>query len=132
MSEMEIILGLLQRLDLRVEEQTERTIARLTAIETRQEGMRVELVGVNLRLDIGNERMDVANGRVTKGEARLDAIEHREIREDGIADGKAEQRQAYRARLTRAWSLVWSPMGKGAGALALLLTGWTLHQVWPW
>ena len=72
------------------------------------------------------------NGRLRKAEGRLDQIERREIREDGLADGRAEQRQAYRSAVTRAWGLVWSPMGKGAGALALLLTGWTLREVWPW
>jgi len=128
MSEDQLILSLLERLEL----QSERTIDRLTAIETRQEGMRVELVGVNRRLDTANERMDVANGRTSKAEARLDELERWEIREDGIADGKAEQRDAYHQRLTRAWALLWSPMGKGAGALALLLTGWTLRELWPW
>lgn len=72
------------------------------------------------------------NGRLRKAEGRLDQIERREIREDGLADGRAEQRQAYRSAVTRAWGLVWSPMGKGAGAVALLLTGWTLREVWPW
>ena len=72
------------------------------------------------------------NGRLRKAEGRLDQIERREIREDGIADGRAEQRQAYRSAFARAWKLIWSPMGKGAGALALLLTGWTLREVLPW
>ena len=72
------------------------------------------------------------NGRVDALETAVDMIERREIREDGLADGRAEQRQAYRSAVTRAWGLVWSPMGKGAGALALLLTGWTLREVWPW
>ena len=72
------------------------------------------------------------NGRVDALEEAVDLLERREIREDGIADGRAEQRQAYRSAVTRAWGLVWSPMGKGAGALALLLTGWTLREVWPW
>lgn len=72
------------------------------------------------------------NGRLRKAEGRLDQIERREIREDGLADGRAEQRQAYRSAVTRTWGLVWSPMGKGAGAVALLLTGWTLREVWPW
>ncbi len=72
------------------------------------------------------------NGRVDALEEAVDLIERREIREDGIADGRAEQRQAYRSAVTRAWGLVWSPMGKGAGALALLLTGWTLREVLPW
>ena len=128
MSEDQLILSLLERLEL----QSERTIDRLTAIETRQEGMRVELVGVNRRLDTTNERMDVANHRTSKHAARLDDLERRDIRKIGIEDGKAEQRDAYHRRLTRAWSLVWSPMGKGAGALALLLTGWTLRELWPW
>lgn len=72
------------------------------------------------------------NGRVDALEEAVDLLERREIREDGIADGRAEQRQAYRSAVTRAWGLVWSPMGKGAGALALLLTGWTLREVLPW
>ena len=72
------------------------------------------------------------NGRVDALETAVDMIERREIREDGIDDGRAEQREAYRSAVTRAWGLVWSPMGKGAGALPLLLTGWTLREVWPW
>lgn len=128
MSEQQLILSLLERLEL----QSERTIDRLTAIETRQEGTRVELVGVNRRLDVANERMDEANHRTSKNEARLDAIERRHLVDDGIADGRAAQRQAYRSAFARAWKLIWSPMGKGAGALALLLTGWTLREVWPW
>lgn len=128
MSENQLILSLLERLEL----QSERTIDRLTAIETRQEGMRVELVGVNRRLDLGNERMDEANHRTSKNEARLDDLERRDIRKVGIEDGRADQRADYRRRVSRVWGLVWSPMGKGAGALALLLTGWTLREVWPW
>lgn len=71
------------------------------------------------------------NGRVDALEEAVDLLERREIREDGLADGRAEQRQAYRSAVTRTWGLVWSPMGKGAGAVALLLTGWTLREVWP-
>lgn len=128
MSEEQLILSLLERLEL----QSERTIDRLTAIETRQEGMRVELVGVNRRLDMANERMDVANHRTSKNEARLDAIERRHLVDDGIADGRAEQRQAYLSAVTRAWRLVWSPAGRVIGGVALLMTGWTLREVWPW
>jgi hypothetical protein len=128
MSEDQLILSLLERLEL----QSERTIDRLTAIETRQEGMRVELVGVNRRLDLGNQRMDEANHRTSKNEDRIEAIERRHLVDDGIADGKAKQRAAYRRRVSRAWGIVWSPMGKGAGALGLLLAGWTLREIWPW
>lgn len=72
------------------------------------------------------------NGRMTAAEHRLDAIERRAIRDQGIEDGKREQREAYRSTVTRAWDLLWSPMGKAVGAVALMLTGWTLREVWPW
>lgn len=72
------------------------------------------------------------NGRMTAAEHRLDAIERQNVREQGIADGRAEQRRAYRSAVARTWGLVWSPLGKGAGAVALLLAGWTLREVWPW
>lgn len=72
------------------------------------------------------------NGRMTDAERRLDAIERQDIWEKGIADGRAEQRQAYRSAVTRAWRLVWSPAGRVVGGVALLMTGWTLREVWPW
>lgn len=72
------------------------------------------------------------NGRVDALEEAVDLIERREIREDGIEDGRAEQREAYRSAVTRAWRLVWSPAGRVVRGVALLMTGWTLREVWPW
>jgi len=135
MSEESIILTMLQRLDERLEDHTERTIARLFAIETRQEGMRVELVGVNRRLDTGNERMDEANHRTSKNEARLDAIERGALVGASIAADRAERRRAFRSRFERAWKLIWSPAAKVIAAATLLTAGFTLSQireVWPW
>lgn len=72
------------------------------------------------------------NGRVDALEDRVDMIERRELREASIADGREQQREAYRSTVTRALELVWSPLGKGAGALALLLAGWAIRGFWRW
>lgn len=94
--------------------------------------VKAELVGVTLQMAHIVQRMDVANGRTGKLEARVDAIERHAIHADGVADGKREQREAYRSAVTRVWGLAWSPMGRVIGGLALLMTGWTLREVWPW
>lgn len=94
--------------------------------------VKAELVGVTLQMSHIVNRMDIANGRTSKLEDRVDLIERRAIRDQGIEDGKREQRQAYRSAVTRGWDLLWSPMGKAVGAVALMLTGWTLREVWPW
>lgn len=105
---------------------------RLQAIEIRQEGTRLELVGINRRLDIGNERMDVANGRTTKNEQRIDALYARNHDSDLIAATRKEQVEEVKRK---AFSLVRALDNKLVTSLviaALVLTGWTLREVWPW
>ena len=72
------------------------------------------------------------NGRVDALEEAVDLIERREIREDGIEDGKRAQRDAYRSAVGVAWKAIWSPAGRIVGALALLTAGWTAREMWPW
>ncbi|MCZ7599986.1 MAG: hypothetical protein M5U09_22760 [Gammaproteobacteria bacterium] len=121
MSEESIILQVLAELRHAVD----RTVAGLGEVRADQKAQGATLERVLVQTT-------QTNGRVGSLEERVELIERREIREDGIEDGKAAKSAEYRSRLTRAWSLIWSPMGKGAGALGLLLAGWTLHQVWPW
>lgn len=94
--------------------------------------VKAELVGVTLQMSHIVNRMDIANGRTSKLEDRVDLIERREIREDGIEDGRREQREAYAAAASRAWTLLWTPAGRVIGGALLLATGWTLREVWPW
>lgn len=69
------------------------------------------------------------NGRVDALETAVDMIERREIREDGIADGRAEQREAYRSAVTRAWGLTSSSAVKVIAGATLLTTGFALSQI---
>lgn len=103
----------------------DQTVAGLAELKTAQ-----RVHGVTLERVLA--QTTETNGRLRKAEGRLDQIERREIREDGIEDGRREQREEYRAVVTRAWGAIWSPAGRVAGAVALLLTGWTLREVWPW
>lgn len=127
MSETDIILQVIGQLRSDLGElgsKLDTTVAGLGEVKTAQ---RVH----GLTLERVLEQTTKTNGRVASLEDRVDLIERRAIRDQGIEDGKREQREAYRSTVTRAWDLLWSPMGKAVGAVALMLTGWTLREVWP-
>lgn len=128
MSEPDIVLQVVGQLrqDLRdLDRKLDQTVDGLTELKTAQ-----RVHGITLERVLA--QTTETNGRVTKLEGRVDSIERRDIREDGIEDGKRAQREAYRTAVVRAWDAIWSPAGRVIGAVALLATGWTLREVWPW
>lgn len=128
MSEPDIILQVVGQLreDMRdLDRKIDQTVHGLSEV---RENQRV----ANATLDQVLRQTTLTNGRVGVLEERVDLIERREIREDGIEDGKRAQRDAYRSAVGVAWKAIWSPAGRIVGALALLTAGWTAREMWPW
>lgn len=103
------------------------SISKLHDIEVRQEGTRVELAGINRRLDVGNERMDVANGRMTKAEMRLEAIEDAQRVAEAEQRGRRAQRdddieriRTVKDLVTDFWPLAFGAILGGIGVGSFL------------
>ena len=128
MSEPDIILQVVGQLreDMRdLDRKIDQTVHGLSEVRENQRAAAATL-GQVLR------QTTLTNGRVGVLEDRVDLIERREIREDGIEDGKRAQRDAYRSAVGGVWKAIWSPAGRIVGALALLTAGWTAREMWPW
>lgn len=124
----QLVLQTLERLEIKVDHVATRT----AAIETRQEGTRLELAGINQRLDIGNERMDVANGRTTKHELRLEALEVRNHDADLVALARQEQRQEVKRAAFSLLRAVDNKIVTFLVLIGLIGLGAIGQWVWPW